>query len=243
MARNISRAEAWERAHEVFTQINFNAFDYNTIKESLLDYMKLYYPEDFNDYIESSEFIALVELFSYVGELLAYRLDLNAHENFITTAQRKESVLRLAKLISYKASRNIPARGLVKMTSIQTSEAVFDSAGRNLSGRKIIWNDNNNADWKEQFLLVLNRVLEQPFGTVTPNERVQIDDVLFELYTLNNNPLSTTGKSTLAYNAVVSNESYPMELVPTQLEASGPEEKRPEVNGKFTITKYQTNLI
>lgn len=235
MARNISRAEAWERAHEVFTQVNFNAFDYNTIKESLLDYMKLYYPEDFNDYIESSEFVALMELFAYVGELLAYRLDLNAHENFITTAQRKESILRLAKLISYKASRNIPARGLVKMTSIQTSEAVFDSAGRNLSGRKIIWNDNNNADWKEQFLLVMNRVLEQPFGTVTPNERVQVDDVLFELYTLNNNPLNTTGKSILSYSAVVSNESYPMELVPSQLTSSGPQEKRPEANGKFSI--------
>ena len=60
MARQLSRAEAWERAHQVFTQVNFNAFDYSTIKESLLDYVKLYYPEDFNDYIESSEFIAIL---------------------------------------------------------------------------------------------------------------------------------------------------------------------------------------
>jgi hypothetical protein len=65
MAREISRAEAFERAHEIFSQINFNSFDYNTIKESLLDYVKLYFPEDFNDYIESSEFIAIVELFAY----------------------------------------------------------------------------------------------------------------------------------------------------------------------------------
>ena len=147
MSRQLSRAESWERAHEVFSQINFSAFDYNTIKESLLDYTKLYFPEDFNDYIESSEYISILELFAYVGELLSYRLDLNAHENFITTAQRKESILRLAKLISYKSSRNIPARGLVKITSIQTTESVFDSNGINLAGRQIFWNDNNNINF------------------------------------------------------------------------------------------------
>jgi len=235
MAREISRAEAFERAHEIFSQINFNSFDYNTIKESLLDYVKLYFPEDFNDYIESSEFIAIVELFAYIGELLAYRVDINAHENFITTAQRKESVLRLAKMISYKASRNLPNRGLVKMTSISTTETVFDSLGRNLSNRKIIWNDPNNSDWKEQFLLVMNRVLEQDFGTVAPNERVQVDDVLFELYTLNNNPLASGDKSVFSFSTTVSGTSFPMEAVPSQLVSTGPEEKRPEVNAKFSL--------
>jgi hypothetical protein len=87
MSRIVSRAEAWERAYEVFQQVNVSAFDYNTIKESMIEYIKLYFPEDFNDYIESSEFIAVLELFAYAAELLAYRLDLNAHENFITTAQ------------------------------------------------------------------------------------------------------------------------------------------------------------
>lgn len=234
MARQISRTEAWERAHEIFTQVNFNAFDFNSIKESLLDYTKLYFPEDFNDYIESSEFVAILELFAYVGELLAYRLDLNAHENFITTAERKESILRLAKLISYKASRNIPARGLVKMTSIQTTETVIDSQGRNLANRRITWNDPNNPDWKEQFLLVTNRVLEQEFGTVAPNERVQIEDVLFELYTFNNNPFSG-GIMTFSYSVSVSGQSYPMELVPVALTENGPEEKRPEIDQKLSI--------
>jgi hypothetical protein len=235
MSRIISRAENWERAYEAFQQVNFNAFDYTTIKESLLDYIKLYFPEDFNDYIESSEFIAILELFAYVGELLAYRFDLNAHENLITDAQRKESVLRLAKLISYKASRCIPARGLVKITSVRTTEQIFDSSGRNLANRIITWNDLNNPDWREQFFLVMNRVLEQSFGTVTPNERVQIDDVVFELYSLNNNSLATNGKSAFTYTVAVVGANYPMELVPVQLTESGPVEKRPEYNGKFTI--------
>lgn len=242
MAREISRAEAWERAHEVFTQVNFNAFDFTSIKESLLDYVKLYFPEDFNDYIESSEFIAILELFAYVGELLAYRIDLNAHENFITTAQRKESILRLAKLISYKASRNIPARGLVKMTSVQTTETIIDSAGRNLAGRRVYWNDSNNPDWKEQFLLILNRVLEQEYGTVTPDERVQVGDVLFELYTLDNNPLGTGTSATISFTADAGGVSAPMELVPIELTDNGPVERRPEQNAKFSLVYSNDGL-
>jgi hypothetical protein len=242
MARVISRAEAWERAHEVFTQVNFNAFDYTSIKESLLDYVKLYFPEDFNDYIESSEFVAILELFAYVGELLAYRIDLNAHENFITTAQRKESILRLAKLISYKVSRNIPARGLVKLTSVQTTETVIDSAGRNLAGRRIYWNDGNNPDWKEQFLLVLNRVFEQEFGTVSQNERVQVNDILFELYTLNNNPFGTGTSATIQFSADAGGVTAPMEAVPIQLTANGPEERRPVQNAKFSLVYANDGL-
>ena len=115
MSRIVSRAESWERAYTAFQNVNFAAFDYNVIKQSMIDYVKLYFPEDFNDYIESSEFIAMLELFAYIGELLMYRVDMNSLENFIDTAQRKQSVLRLAKLISYNPSRNMPARGLVKI--------------------------------------------------------------------------------------------------------------------------------
>jgi len=235
MANQIARAEAWEVVHEAFTQVNFNSFDYNTIKESLLDYVKLYFPEDFNDYIESSEFIAILEIFAYVGELLAYRIDLNAHENFISTAQRKESILRLAKLISYKASRNLPARGLVKISSIQTTEQVIDSQGRNLANRKVVWNDLNNSDWKEQFLLIMNRVLSQDFGSVGPNERVQIEDVLFELYTWNNQSLKSSGVTAFTYSSSSAGQSFPMELVPVELTSESPVEKRPERNAKFSL--------
>lgn len=225
MSRIVNRAENWEKAYEAFQQVNFAAWDFETIKESLLDYLKLYYPEEFNDFIESSELIALLELFAYVGELLAYRFDLNAHENFISTAERKESVLRLAKLLSYNANRNIPSRGLVKMTSISTTERVFDSNGNDLANVTIRWNDVNNSNWKEQFILVMNRVMDQNFGSVSPSDRVQVQDVLFERYKLVNNPLVT---NVLPYSITVSNETLPMELVSSDLNEFGPIETRPE---------------
>jgi hypothetical protein len=228
VARVINRAETWEMAYTAFQQINFTAWDFDSIKKSLLDYLKLYYPEeDFNDYIESSELIAILELFAYVGELIAYRQDMNAHENIVTQADRKESVLRLAKLLSYNASRNIPARGLVKITSISTTESVFDSRGNNLTNITILWNDPNNSQWKDQFLIVLNRVLAQNFGSVLPSDRIQVQDVVFELYGLNNNPLNN---NVISYNINVSGVTYPMELVSASLDVNGPYEKRPEKN-------------
>ena len=181
-------------------------------------------------------------MFAYVGELLAYRFDLNAHENIITVAERKESILRLAKLISYKVSRNIPARGLVKMSSISTTENIIDSAGRNLVGRRIYWNDSNNSDWKEQFVLIINRALEQEFGTVTPDERVQIDDVLFELYTFENNPFGIGTAATITYSADAGGTTAPMEVVPIQLTNDGPVERRPEQNAKFSLTYANDGL-
>ena len=220
--RIVNRAENWERAYEAYQQVNFSAWDFNSIKESLIDYLKLYYPEDFNDFSENSDLITILELFAYISEQYAYRNDLNAHENFITVAERKESVLRLAKMLSYNASRNIPARGLVKINSIVTTEKVVDSRGNDLSNKTIYWNDPNNPNWKEHFIIVMNCVLEQEYGSVLPSDRVQVNDVIFELYSLKNDPLATL---TIPFNISVSGNNYPMEVVSSRLNEYGPYEK------------------
>lgn len=237
MSRLVSRAESWESVYAAFSNINFAAFDYNTVKQSILDYVKLYFPETFNDFIESSEFIAIVESFAYMAELLAYRIDIAAHENFISTAQRRDSILKLAKLVSYKASRPLPARGLVKITSVSTTETLIDSNGVNLSGRTIRWNDTANTTWKDQFILVMNRVLDQEFGSVIATDRFQIQDVLFEIY-----PTVTT-VGVMPYTATVYGQSVNMELVPVTKyvgdafvgSAVGITERRPQTNAQFTM--------
>lgn len=232
MSRQISKAEGFETVYTAFRNVNFTAFDYDSIKQSMIEYIRLYFPEAMNDMIESSEFIALLEVFAYLGSLMAYRMDINAHENTIGFAQRKASILRLAKLISYRASRNVPARGLVKLTSVSTTERVFDSLGKDISNTVIHWNDPNNPNWKDQFFIVLGRILQQEFGTVSPNERVQVNDVIFELYPLKNNPLT---RGVIQYRSSVSGQNYPMELVSSVLDENGPKEARPANNAAFNV--------
>jgi hypothetical protein len=240
MSRLVARAENWEKVYSAFNGVNFAAFDYDTVKQSLLDYIKLYFPESFNDFIETSEFIAIIESFAYIAELIAYRFDLDATENFISVAQRKDSILRLAKLVSYSADRPLPARGLVKITSVSTTENIVDAVGNNLANRIIRWNDVNNQLWKDQFVLVIDRVLEQNFGTVQASDRFQIENVLFELYTLNINPLTS---GAVGYSAKVNNQPIPMELVPLEYNnTDGIIERRPYNGANFSLVYGRDGL-
>lgn len=235
MSRQINRAESFELVHSAYSQINFNAFDFLSIKRSLIDYIRIYHSESFNDFIESSELIAIIETFAYVGELISYRLDMNASENFLETAQRKESILRLARLLSYRPSRNIPHRGLVKINSIRTTEMIRDIDGIDLSNVVVNWDDPNNVKWKDQFILIMNQVMQQRFGTVGVDSRTQVDNVLFELYSLNNSANNQETNITFPYNVTVADSNFNMELVPVALLEDGPVERRPEVRTPFTI--------
>jgi len=230
--RNSNSAESWDKIYEAFDQVNFTSFDYDTIKQSLVDYIRIYYPEFFNDFIESSELIAMTELFAYVAEQLAYRVDMVSHENFITTAQRKQSILRLAKLISYKATRNIPVRGLVKVTSIRTTEEIIDSRGVNLSNLAVVWNDPNNSNWKDQFFLIANRILSTRFGQ--PQKSFQIGDVVMDLYALNADTTSFVN-GVFPYSANTGLDTYPMEVVPADIDANGPLEREPDLNSAMSL--------
>lgn len=234
MNKIINSAESWEVIYNAFSNINFTSFDYEVVKQSLIDYLKIYYPESFNDFIENSELIAFLELFAYVAELLSYRIDVNSQENFLSTAQRKQSILRLARLISYNPTRNIPSRGLVKITSVSTSENIFDSDGINLINKTIFYNDPNNIKWKEQFFLVIQTILNQEFGNVSPLDRIQINDSIFELYQLKDLE-SGLVNGVFSYNINVSNISINMELVPVSLDENGPYERRPDLNSSFSI--------
>jgi len=107
--------EDWRVIYETFTNVNFKSYSFDSIKRSMIEYIRQNYPEDFNDWTENSEFIMIVDLLAYLGESLAYRVDLNARDNFIDTSERRESILRLAKMLSYNPKRNIAASGKVKI--------------------------------------------------------------------------------------------------------------------------------
>ena len=111
-------SEDWTKLYQTFRNADFQSYDYETLRASMISYLQLYYPEDFNDFIESSEFIALVDMIAFLGQSLAFRADLNARENFIDTAQRRDSILKLARLISYNPKRNINSKGFLKFESV-----------------------------------------------------------------------------------------------------------------------------
>ena len=149
----------WKTIYQTFSQADFRSYDYETLRKAFIDYLQLYYPETFNDYTESSEFIALLDVIAFMGQGLAFRNDLNARENFIDTAERRDSVIKLANLVSYTPKRNIAAQGYLKVTSVSTTQSINDINGMNLSNQTILWNDPANPNWLEQFNTIINATL------------------------------------------------------------------------------------
>ena len=178
-------AEDWTRVYQSFRNADFQSYDFETLRKSMIDYLRINYPENFNDYIESSEYIALIDLIAWLGQNLAFRTDLNARENFIDTAERRDSVLKLAKLINYNPKRAQSASGLLKIDSVSTTESVTDSDGINLSNIAVNWNDANNENWQEQFRTIINAALVNSQVVGKPSNTQTIAGIRTEEYGIN----------------------------------------------------------
>jgi hypothetical protein len=203
-------SEDWTKIYQTFRDADFQSYDYETLRSTMVQYLRNNYPEDFNDYIESSEFVALMDLIAYFGQSLAFRQDLNARENFLETAQRRDSVLRLAKLLSYQPKRNQPARGMLKIANISTTEDVYDSSGRNLADAFIVYNDSTNPDYLEHFATILNASMASAQSFGNPALTKTISDIKTELYELNALPNTIP---VLPFTADVAGESMNFEVV------------------------------
>jgi hypothetical protein len=143
-------AESWLNNYRYLVNADFKAYDFETLRTTLLNHVQTNYPEDFNDFINSSEYIALIDLMAFIGQNLAFRSDLNLRETFLETAEVRSNVLSIARQLGYKPFRNGNAGGFLRVVAISTSQNVYDSKGINLSGRTIVWGDPLNADFNEQ---------------------------------------------------------------------------------------------
>jgi len=156
---NLILNQDWTRIYQTFKNADFRSYDFENLRRVIITYLRENYPEDFNDYIESSEYMALIDAVAFLGQSLAFRIDLASRENFIELAETKESVLRIARMLSYNAKRTVAASGLLKFTTVSTTDTIIDSNGKNLAQQLITWNDPTNVNWLEQFLTVLNSAM------------------------------------------------------------------------------------
>jgi hypothetical protein len=182
---NLLIQQDWKKIYQSFQNADFQSYDFETLRKSMIDYLRTYYPEDFNDFLESSEYVALIDIIAFLGQSLAFRTDLNARENFLDTAERRDSVLKLARLISYNPKRNITASGVLKFDSVSTTEAIVDSSGLNLSNIPIFWNDPGNNNWQEQFALIINGALIDSQVVGKPGNTATISEIRTEEYSVN----------------------------------------------------------
>ena len=97
--------------------IKYTSKDFSTIKADLIEYTKSYFPDTYKDFNETSPGMMLIELTSYVGDVLSYYVDYNYKENILSTATEKRNVRRLAEFLGYKTPNKTPSFVKLKLTT------------------------------------------------------------------------------------------------------------------------------
>lgn len=207
----------WQVIYRAFSNINFNASDPASINRALREYIQQNYPENFNDWIESSEFVAIIDLISWIAGTLAFKTDINARESFLETAQQRDSILRLARFISYNPSRNQCGQGLVKLVRVSTNDDVYDGYGNNLNSQTISWDNPDDPDWFERFIIILNSASISTAQFGTPLKNGTVGGVKTQSYRLNN----TISDAKLQFNASIGGNTMPFEIVNCDFDSGG----------------------
>ena len=83
--------------------------DFVDFRTNLIEFAKTYFPTTYNDFNESSPGMMFIEMASYIGDVLGYYIDDTLKESLITTAEDRENIFELAKMMGYKAKATTPA--------------------------------------------------------------------------------------------------------------------------------------
>jgi hypothetical protein len=229
---NLFLAEDWKVIYQTFQNVDFTSYDFENLRRMMITSLRENFPEDFNDYIESSEYLALIDLIAFLGQSLAFRMDLNARENFLELAERRESVIRLAQLLSYNAKRNVCASGLLRIDSVSTTEDVIDSTGRNLSNLEVSWNDVTNTNWFDQFTKIMNAAMISELEFGYPEAYDTINGTYTEQYRFNS---SIPNLTLFSFSKPVDSVPLQFEVVSTVIKDSSLQEDPPMVGNKLAM--------
>lgn len=92
--------------------INYYSRDFNSIKESLVEHARRYYPDSFKDFSEAGFGSLMLDTVSYVGDVLSFYLDYQVNESFLETAKEEQNVIKIARQLGYKQEQSVSSQGL-----------------------------------------------------------------------------------------------------------------------------------
>lgn len=90
-------------------RIDFSALEFEEMRRALIEYIKTYFPDQFNDFVSNNGIIMIIELVSYLSGLLSQRSDVLVDESFLPTAQTEDAVRQHLALINNDLRRATPA--------------------------------------------------------------------------------------------------------------------------------------
>ena len=91
--------------------VKYASKDFAEIKNDLVDYAKIYYPETFKDFNAASFGSLMLDTVAYIGDMLSFYIDYQSNESFIDSAIETKNLLKLAKQFGYKNTPSFSATG------------------------------------------------------------------------------------------------------------------------------------
>lgn len=97
-------------------RIRFTALDFQAARRAMVEYMKSYFPDDFNDFVASSGTIMFMELVASAVGKLSLRSDILFNDAFLSTCTTEEALANHLALINQSIRRQTPATADIQVT-------------------------------------------------------------------------------------------------------------------------------
>ena len=95
--------------------VKYTDRDFDSIKESLVNYAKRYYPSTYQDFNEAGFGALMTDYVAYIGDIMSFYLDYQTNESFLDSAMEFENVIRIAKTLGYKFKYTYTSQGVVSL--------------------------------------------------------------------------------------------------------------------------------
>ena len=89
------------------SNINYLNKDFSSLKSTLIEYAKTYFPNSYRDFNETSPGMMLIEMAAYVGDVLNFYIDNQYKEMLLPLAEERRNVINLANMLGYKVNQYI----------------------------------------------------------------------------------------------------------------------------------------
>ena len=132
------------------SNVNYLNKDFTSLKTSLMNYAKSYFPNTYRDFNETSPGMMLLEMNAYVGDTLSFYIDQQYREMLLPLAEERRNIINMAKMFGYKVKPIIPAyvdltfKSEVNSVSGDVSKVDYSDAGVFDTGIEIPSSINSN---------------------------------------------------------------------------------------------------
>ena len=82
--------------------IKYTNRDFTSLRSSLIDYTKTYFPNTYTDFTATSPGMMFIEMAAYVGDVLSFYVDNQFQETFIQYSRQTQNLYDLAYMLGYK---------------------------------------------------------------------------------------------------------------------------------------------